>query len=100
MGGSIKEWDAGSNLTYTWRSKIFPMAKPLSMACAQVEAEAYPVTAKIYADGTLLHTQTVDSRNPFRLPAKVARDWEVELSSTNEVFSFAMAQSMEELMSV
>ncbi len=100
VGGSIKEWDAGSNLTYTWRSKIFPMAKPLSMACAQVEAEAYPVTAKIYADGTLLHTQTVDGRNPFRLPAKVARDWEVELSSTNEVFSFAMAQSMEELMSV
>lgn len=100
IDGNVKEWDAGSNLTYTWRSKIFPMAKPISMACAQVEAEDYPVTAKIYADGTLLHTQTVNDRNPFRLPAKVARDWEVELSSDNEVFTFAMAQSMQELMSV
>lgn len=100
VAGNIKEWDAGSNLTYTWRSKIFPMTKPLSMSCAQVEAEAYPVTAKIYADGTLLHTQTVANRNPFRLPVKVARDWEVELSGTNEVFTFAMAQSMEELTSV
>lgn len=99
VAGNIKEWDAGSNLTYTWRSKIFPMTKPLSMSCAQVEAEAYPVTAKIYADGTLLHTQTVANRNPFRLPVKVARDWEVELSGTNEVFTFAMAQSMEELTS-
>lgn len=99
VAGNIKEWDAGSNLTYTWRSKIFPMTKPLSMSCAQVEAEAYPITAKIYADGTLLHTQTVANRNPFRLPVKVARDWEVELSGTNEVFTFAMAQSMEELTS-
>lgn len=99
VAGNIKEWDAGSNLTYTWRSKIFPMTKPLSMSCAQVEAEAYPVTAKIYADGALLHTQTVADRNPFRLPVKVARDWEVELSGTNEVFTFAMAQSMEELKS-
>ena len=100
VAGNIKEWDAGSNLTYTWRSKIFPMARPVSMSCAQIEAEAYPVTAKIYADDTLLHTQTVADRNPFRLPVKVARDWEVELSGTNEVFTFAMAQSMEELKSV
>ena len=100
VAGNIKEWDAGSNLTYTWRSKIFPMARPVSMSCAQIEAEAYPVTAKIYADGALLHTQSVADRNPFRLPVKVARDWEVELSGTNEVFTFAMAQSMEELKSV
>ena len=100
VAGNIKEWDAGSNLTYTWRSKIFPMARPVSMSCAQIEAESYPVTAKIYADDALLHTQTVADRNPFRLPVKVARDWEVELSGTNEVFTFAMAQSMEELKSV
>jgi len=99
IDGAIKEWDAGTALTYTWRSKIFPMPKPISMACAQVEAENYPVTAKIYADGVLLHTQTVADRNPFRLPVKVARDWEVELSGNNEVFNFAMAQSMQELMS-
>ena len=100
ISGQIKEWDVGNNLTYTWRSKKFNFPTPLSMSCAHVEAEAYPVTAKIYADGTLLHTETVSDREPFRLPVLVGRDWEVELSGSNEIFSFSMAQSMGELMSV
>lgn len=97
LNGSIRPWGEGVNYSYTWRSKIFMMPRPLSMACAQVEAEEYPLQARIYADGTLLHNQTVTSRLPFRLPVIKARDWEIELLGTKEVFSAAMAQSMEEL---
>ena len=100
ISGAIKPWGEGSNLTYTWKSKIFTMPRPLGMSCAQVEAETYPVTAKIYADGVLLHTQTVQNRFPFRLPVMTARDWEVELNGTSEVFGANIAQSMEELANV
>jgi hypothetical protein len=70
------------------------------MSVMQVEAEAYPVTLKIYTDGVLMLTQTVQDRFPFRLPARQARDWEFELTGNKEVFSMAIGQSMEELANV
>jgi hypothetical protein len=97
---TVKPWLEGSNKTYTWRSKKFTFPKPISMACAQLEAEAYPVTAKFYADGTLIHTETVTSRDPFRLSAAIGRDWEAQIEGNTEVFGFAMAQSMSELSGV
>ena len=97
---SIKVWGAGSAKTYAWKSKIATLPYPISFACANVEAEAYPVTAQIYAGDTLVHTQTVISRSPFRLPVATSRDWEFRLTGANEVFAVAMAQSMEELRGV
>jgi hypothetical protein len=97
---SVKPWLTGSNKTYTWKSKKFTFPKPMSMACAQLDAEAYPVTAKFYVDGSLIHTETVASRTPFRLPDGSGRDWEVQLEGNTEVFGFAMAQSMMELSGV
>ena len=73
------------------------MPQVLGMSCAQVEAESYPVTLKVYADGSLIHTQTVTTRFPFRLPPVSARDWEFQVEGTSEVFSVALAQSMGEL---
>lgn len=97
QSGAIKPWNEGSVLTYTWKSKVFTMPRVLGMSCAQVEAEAYPVTAKIYVDGNLVLTQSVTNRFPFRLPATPGRDWEIELTGTAEIFSVAIGQSMEEL---
>ena len=94
---TIKKWLAGSAKTYTWRSKKFTLPSISGFSCAQLEAEAYPVTAKFYMDGSLFHTQTVTSRNVFRLPVKVGRDLEVQFEGTAEVFSFAIAQSPQEL---
>lgn len=98
--GAVKPWLEGSAMTFTWKSKKFTSPKPISMACAQLEAEAYPVTAKFYVDGSLVHTETVASRDPFRLTAAIGRDWEVQLEGNTEVFGFAMAQSMMELSGV
>jgi len=97
---SIQPWDDGSELSYVWKSKVFTMPQVLGMSCAQVEAESYPVTLKVYADGSLIHTQTVANRFPFRLPPISARDWEFQVEGTSEVFSVALAQSMGELANV
>lgn len=97
---TIKVWGAGSAKTYTWKSKRFTLPQVTGFSCAQVEAEAYPVTAKFYAAGTLIHTQTVSGRAPFRLPVAPDRDWEVQLEGTHEVFSVAIATSVEELANV
>lgn len=95
---SVKPWASGSPLTYTWRSKKFSAPKPTSFSLGQVEAEAYPITAKFYVDGTLLHTQTVTARDPFRLPPGVGRDWEIQLEGNTEVFAVAVANSIQELL--
>lgn len=97
---SIKVWQAGSALSYIWTSKKFTMAYDMTYSCSQIEAEAYPVTAKYYVNGTLVHTQTVADRRPFRLPVAVGRDWEFSIEGNTEVFSVATAQSMQELASV
>lgn len=97
---TIKEWLAGANKNYIWKSKKFTLPNVLSMSCAQVEAEAYPVTAKFYVDGALVHTQTVADRNPFRLPATPGRDLEVQFEGSSDIFAFSIAQSMQELAGV
>jgi hypothetical protein len=94
---TVKIWQAGSALSYIWRSKKFTMPQIMGFSCAQVEAEAYPVTAKVYSNGTLVHTQTVASRTPFRLPVTPGRDWEFQIEGNTEVFAVLVAQSMEEL---
>lgn len=97
---TIKAWGVGSAKTYTWKSKKFTQPQTTAFSCAQVEAETYPLTAKFYAGGTLVHTQTVTSRDVFRLPASTNRDWEVQLEGTSEVFSVSLATSVQELTNV
>ena len=97
---TIKPWIGGAAKNLTWRSKKFWMPKPLGYTCAQLEAEAYPVTLKVYVDGTLGHTATVADRAAFRLPVLIGRDWEFQIEGNTEVFSLAIAQSMEEIAGV
>lgn len=99
---TVKTWLSGAARSYVWKSKKFTLPRQLSFACAQLEAESYPVIAKFYCEGatTPAFTQTVVSRVPFRMPVLVARDWEVQLEGSAEVFSFAAAQAMEELKNV
>ena len=97
---TVKVWLGGSAKTYTWKSKKFTFPQITGFSCAQLEAETYPVTAKFYSDGALIHTQTVASRTAFRLPVGAGRDIEVQVEGTSEVFGLSIAQSMEELAGV
>lgn len=59
-------------------------------------AWTYP-SLDVYLDGSKVHTQTVTSREAFRLPPVPGRDLELELDTCSEVFSVALAHSNGEL---
>lgn len=101
-GGNVKKWDAGSALTVTAKSKSYKMPKPIqAFSCAEVVADTYPVTFKLYADDTLKHTQTVTANEPFRLPGGYYfQSCQVEVSGAYAVQGVAVAHSMEELSQV
>lgn len=100
VDGDIVQWDAGSALTYTWRSKEFVNPAPLSLRAAQVKAAAYPVTFKFYADGALAHTETVASARPFRLPPGRCNTAAMEVVGTAQVHEMAVAETIRELAGV
>lgn len=109
QGGNIVRHNRGSELTYTWRSKVFKAPKPLNFNCAQVLAETYPINLKVYADGVLKLNKNVQNANIFTLPAGfLAQDWEYQVTNattTNnvttvnagKVYSVSIAQSYAEI---
>jgi hypothetical protein len=98
-GVNIEKFDAGNQLTATFKSKLHRLPKPsVGFACAEVTADAYPVTFKLYADGQLKHTQQVTSTTAFRLPSGYyAQTVQIELQTTGAVQGAVIAHSMQEL---
>lgn len=100
QGTNIVRFNAGSALTYTWRSKLFRAPFAMNFSKAQVVSASYPITFRLYGDGTLRHTKTVNDGNLFHLPAGYrALDYEIELSGTGRVTQVSMATSADELRS-
>lgn len=100
-GTNVQKWDAGSSMTVRFRSKHFSAPRPVNFAAAEVTADAYPVTLRVYADGVLRHTQTVANREPFRLPSGfMATRWELEVEGVQAVQSVTMATSIAELAAI
>ena len=95
---TIRKWDAGSALmTATFVSKTW-RTPPTNFSAGRVVADAFPVTVKVFADGTLVHTQTVTDRKPFRLPGGfTAIDWKIEIRTQNPVQQVLLASSISEL---
>jgi hypothetical protein len=101
QGGNIVRWDRGTALTYTWRSKTFRAPYAMNFGVAQVIANAYPVTFNVYGDGTLKASKTISSQDPVRLPSGYrARDWQVEVVSSNTVTEVNLSTSVEEIRAV
>ena len=98
QGGNIVRHDRGSPLTMVRRSGEYRLPSPANMACISVDAEAYPVTARVYADGVLVHTAAITSQFAQRLPAGFeARSWQVELEAAAKITRWAIATSIAEL---
>lgn len=118
-GTVINKYRRGStNSTLTWKSKKFITTQPLSMGWVHVEAETYPVTIKVWADGVLIaeyaisqsggvYTQTTTTPSGIpsvtlaeplmRLPSKLAKEWEVEVSGSVVINEFCLAQTIDEI---
>lgn len=103
-GNNVKKWLDGAVSTVTFHSRTERTPRPVNMAAAEVVADSYPITFKLYGDGVLRHTQSVTSRQPFWLPAGYqAEDWEIELSFSLDnagIQGCAVAETMDELNSV
>ena len=118
-GNKIKKYRGGSNnKSRKCKSKEYVTPKPVSMGWVSVHAQDYPVTVRVWADGTKVadyslsysnnvYTQTVTVpsgastgtlREPImRLPATVAQVWEVEVEGAVEIDEVCLAQSMDEI---
>ena len=99
VGAYIQKWNTGSALPYVWRSKKFLLQTPVSFSAARVVASSYSnLTAKFYANGSLIFTQVVTSNVPFRLPSgQLYKQWEVQLEGTDGVLAVQLATSIREL---
>lgn len=99
-GTNIVRFNAGTPLTYTWRSKVFRVPFPMNFSRAQVVASGYPVIMNLYADGSLRMTKSVVNGNLFHLPSGFrALDWQIELVGNTSVTQVSVASSSDELRS-
>lgn len=96
VAGRLVKWDYGTdNLTYTWRSKQYVMPAPINFGAAQVDADSYPVTLNVYADGVQRFSTEVRNGFSFRLPAGfLAKNWEFELIGSGNVEQLQIAESI------
>lgn len=99
-GAVVKFAEGTTSQSFTWRSKKFYNPRPANPAVAKVECDSYltPTTFKLYGDGSLKHTQTVQDSNLFRLPSGYkANEFEVELSGSLPINEVCVYESSEEV---
>ena len=95
--GHISTWETGSNQTYTWKSKLNREPTAICPAALRIFATG-DVVFKLYADGTLVFTTTVTNSNIVRLPGGYrAKEFQIEVSGSGVLQSFAIANSVMEL---
>ena len=97
QGLNILKFNAGAALALSWNSVPFISPYPRSLSVGQVRATTYPCTLSLKGDGATLHTQSVTSALPFRLPAKRALTHEFTVSGSVEVENVILADSMADL---
>ena len=119
QGSALLKYRGGiTKKTMTFKSKTFITPQPVSFSWVSVDAETYPVSVKVIADGTTIAdysisksgaTYTQATTTPasvpnaalqepiMRLPAIVGKEWEIEISSNTTVNEVCIAQSIDEV---
>ena len=100
IDGTLKIFSNNSTRrSYEWKSKQFFSNRPLSPGVAKVDADSYnSLTFKLFADGSLKHTQTVTSGEIFRLPGGYrAKEFEIQLEGTDTVNEVCVYESPQEI---
>jgi hypothetical protein len=101
-GGNVRKFDgSGTLLPASFKSKVYRQAGPRNFAFADVTADLYPITFKMYCDGVLAETRTVANSDPFTLPSGFFyEDVQVELSGVNDsVQAVRLADDIEDFAS-
>jgi len=116
-----------TNRRCVWKSKKFVTPKPVSMGWVHIEADSYPTTdqnrVRVWADNVLVADYEISYslansgyiqqtsvppniangvlREPvMRLPAVLAKEWEVEVSSVVPVNAVCLSQSADEIQQI
>jgi len=98
-GTAVKGVVSGAVTAGTWRSRRYQFPSPISFGWGRLEGPVVGgAVVRLYADGVLVYTTpTITSRDPFRLPARRAKRWEMEIESTDRITGLRLGQSVEEL---
>lgn len=100
IDGTLKEFaQNATKRSYSWKSKVFYTNRPISPGVAKVSADSYSsLTFKLFADGSLKHTQTVANSNIFRLPGGYkAKSFEIQLEGTDTINEVCVYESPQEI---
>ena len=98
FGDVVATFSDPEAMEVTWRSKEFRTPRPVNIGAAQVLAEDYPVTFKIYGSHDLLGTIEVQNTRPFHLPGGIVNESHYfEIVSKVEVTEVSVAETMDEL---
>jgi len=86
VGNDVVAWNEAADLVYTWVSKEFVSRGTTMFGGARVlMSGAGSLEFKLFADGVEIHSKTVTSDEPFRLPKKRGRIFKVSLEGTAPV---------------
>lgn len=95
---AIRKWDSGAALTATFRTGIKTHQTETNPGAAMVVADSYPVTFKLYADGVLRHTATINNDDPIRLPGGyIAQYFQVEVSCVGPLQVVLVAEDIADM---
>lgn len=99
IGSSVYQFKGGSAMTFDWWGKDWVFQSHATFGAGYLRSSG-SVTLKVYADGEQVYSESI-APGYFRLPSLPrALRWSIRLSGSNEVFEFAMAQTMSELKNV
>lgn len=102
VGTEVQPMHGGVLAAATWRSRVIkdPFGLPTGFSWLRMNgALSAGAVVKLFADGALVYTTpTISNGEPRRLPAIMARAWEVEVSGTARVTSLVMSDTTEGLL--
>jgi len=114
----IQKFQGGTtNQTFTWKSSEYVPPRPASMSFLKIHAEDYPVTVKVYGEGTVIYHATIATSGSVytvtgttpsfsavtiqepvvRLPSGVYNSFAVEIQSAKIVNEICISESIDEL---
>lgn len=97
----IREWDADSDSSFDsarWRSRPVEIPNRPAINLVRVRSDDYPITVRLYADGSEQAAVDVEDDRPRRISgAKRALRYEVEVETEYPVYEIAFASTMAEM---
>jgi hypothetical protein len=94
----VYTWEeAATELTYTWKSKVFHLFSPFNFNAGRIVADD-EVDFRLYVDGVLKWSKNIQSDEIFRMPGGyTGKDIELEVVGTSDIDLMAIATSIDEL---